>query len=170
MAAALGEANAHEIQWLLEEAEWDEEAVRDELRSDVIEHVGEPTGLLVADETGVLTKGKMSAGVARHTVEQPDGESIARSGCFSRTRVPKEQHSLIALSLPDEWTQDRVRCREAGIPDAEAFATKGELARQMLARAFAAEVPAWVVADRVYGYDELRGWRRSGSGTFWPCS
>jgi len=52
---------------------------------------------------------------------------------------------------------DRVRCREAGIPDAVGFATKGELAQQMLARAFAAGVPAnWVVGDTVYGYDELR--------------
>jgi SRSO17 transposase len=30
----------------------------------------------------------------------------------------------------------------------------------MLARAFAAEVPAeWVVGDTVYGYDEVRTWR-----------
>jgi SRSO17 transposase len=47
----------------------------------------------------------------------------------------------------------------AGIPDEVGFATKGELAQQMLARAFAAEVPAeWVVGDTVYGYDELRLW------------
>jgi SRSO17 transposase len=39
------------------------------------------------------------------------------------------------------------------------FATKGELARATLARAFAAGVPArWVVGDTVYGSDELRGW------------
>jgi SRSO17 transposase len=64
-----------------------------------------------------------------------------------------------ALYLPEEWTQDRVRCREAGIPEEVAFATKGELAQQMLARAFAAGVPAeWVVGDTVYGYDELRLW------------
>ena len=56
-----------------------------------------------------------------------------------------------------EWTSDRVRCREAGIADEVEFATKGELAKQMLIRAFAADVPAdWVVGDTVYGYDELR--------------
>ena len=47
--------------------------------------------------------------------------------------------------------------REAGIPDEVKFATKGELAQQMLTRAFAAGVSAdWVVGDVVYGYDELR--------------
>src|SRR5258708_2096024 len=35
----------------------------------------------------------------------------------------------------------------------------GELAKQMLLRAFAADVPAqWVAGDTVYGYDELRMW------------
>jgi SRSO17 transposase len=61
------------------------------------------------------------------------------------------------LYLPEEWTADRVRCREAGIPDEVGFATKGELAQEMLERAFAAGIPAdWVVGDTVYGYDELR--------------
>ncbi len=54
---------------------------------------------------------------------------------------------------------DRVRCREAGIPDEVEFATKGELAKLMLERAYASGVPAdWVVGDTVYGYDELRVW------------
>ena len=62
-----------------------------------------------------------------------------------------------ALYLPEEWTTDRVRCREAGIPDEVGFATKGELAQQMLAQIIPAGVPAdWVVGDTVYGYDELR--------------
>ena len=51
-----------------------------------------------------------------------------------------------ALYLPQEWTEDRDRRTEAGIPEETAFATKIELAQRMLARAFAAGVPArWVV-------------------------
>src|SRR5205814_5166568 len=42
MAEELGEANAHGVQRLLEEAAWDEEAVRDELRTYVIEQLGAP--------------------------------------------------------------------------------------------------------------------------------
>jgi SRSO17 transposase len=64
-----------------------------------------------------------------------------------------------ALYLPDDWMQDRVRRREAGIAEDVKFATKGVLAQQMLQRAFAAGVTAsWVVGDTVYGYDELRLW------------
>src|SRR5947209_18454946 len=56
MAEELGEANAHGVQRLLEEADWDEDAVRDELRTYVIEQVGEPHGILVVDETGFVKK------------------------------------------------------------------------------------------------------------------
>ena len=45
------------------------------------------------------------------------------------------------------------------MPDEVEFATKGELAKRMLARAFAANVPAeWVIGDTVYGSDEVRIW------------
>jgi SRSO17 transposase len=65
------------------------------------------------------------------------------------------------LSLPAEWTTARERCRSAGLPDDRDFATKPQLAQQMLARAFAAGRPApGVTGDRVYGQArQLRLWR-----------
>lgn len=66
-----------------------------------------------------------------------------------------------ALYLPrEEWADDPLRREEAGVPDEVRFATKGELAKEMLGRAFEAKVPArWVVADTVYGTARgLRGW------------
>ncbi len=65
MAEELGEDGPRGVQRLLGEADWDEEAVRDDLRAYVMEHLGEADGLLVMDETGFLKKGKKSAGVAR---------------------------------------------------------------------------------------------------------
>jgi SRSO17 transposase len=64
------------------------------------------------------------------------------------------------LYLPKEWTDDPERCRQAGIPQDRRFATKPQLAQQMLGRAFAAGVPAkWVTGDSVYGADRrLRTW------------
>src|SRR5262249_17614658 len=64
-----------------------------------------------------------------------------------------------ALYLPDEWMGDAARREEAHIPEQVGFATKGELARDLLARAFAAGAPArWVVGDTVYSGDEVRRW------------
>jgi SRSO17 transposase len=64
------------------------------------------------------------------------------------------------LYLPESWTSDRERCREAGIGGDVAFATKPELARKMLERAVAAGVPfAWFTADEAYGQNPgLRDW------------
>jgi SRSO17 transposase len=71
-------------------------------------------------------------------------------------------HSLLdrELNLPAGWTDDRERCRSAGIPDDRAFATKPALARQMLERTLAAGVVlAWITGDSIYGDDRaLRQW------------
>jgi SRSO17 transposase len=160
MAEELAEPNAHGVQRLLAEADWDEEAVRDDLQAYVIEHLGEAGGMLVVDETGFVKKGKQSAGVARQYSGTAGRRENSQVGVFLVYSSPKGAAFIDrALYLPQEWTSDRVRCREAGIPDEVEFATKGELAKRMLARAFAADVPAeWVVGDTVYGYDELRIW------------
>jgi SRSO17 transposase len=71
-------------------------------------------------------------------------------------------HALIdrELYIPQSWTEDRERCRAAGIPDDAGFATKPRLAQAMLARAVGAGVPfAWFTADEVYGQAPyLREW------------
>jgi SRSO17 transposase len=65
LAEANGDHAPYGVQHLLGRAVWDSEAVRDELRGYVMEHLGVPEGVLVIDETGFLKKGKHSAGVAR---------------------------------------------------------------------------------------------------------
>src|SRR5712692_3053437 len=52
MAEELGEHGPRGVQRLLGEADWDEDAVRDDLRAYVTEHLGESDGMLVVDETG----------------------------------------------------------------------------------------------------------------------
>jgi SRSO17 transposase len=65
--------------------------------------------------------------------------------------------------LPQEWTDDRSRRAEAGVPEAMAFATKIDLAKRMRARAVAAGAPArGVVAEAVSGRSPaLRRWREA---------
>jgi SRSO17 transposase len=160
MAEELGEHGPRGVQRLLGDADWDEDAVRDDLRAYVTEQLGEQDGILVLDETGFIKKGKKSAGVARQYSGTAGRRENSQIGVFllyasdaGAAFVDRE------LYLPEEWTSDRVRCREAGIADEVAFATKGELAQGMLARAFAAGMSAqWVVGDTVYGYDEMRSW------------
>ncbi len=160
LAEELGEHGPRGVQRLLGEADWDEDAVRDDLRAYVTEHLGEGDGLLVVDETGFLKKGKKSAGVARQYSGTAGRRENSQVGVFLLYASSQGAAFLDReLYLPEEWTTDRVRCREAGIPEEVVFATKGDLAQRMLARAFAAGVPArWVVGDTVYGYDEMCSW------------
>lgn len=161
LAEAAGESTPYGMQRLVASASWDADQVRDDLQAYVMESLGNPEAVLVLDETGFLKKGTKSAGVARQYSGTAGRIENCQIGVFLAYAAP-DGVALIdrELYLPKVWTQDPVRCREAGIPDAVEFATKPELARRMLERAFAAEVPhAWVVADEVYGQDRrLRLW------------
>ena len=63
LAEQSGERHPRGVQRLLDEAEWDADEVRDELRRYVVDHLGHENGVLIVDETGFLKKGKKSAGV-----------------------------------------------------------------------------------------------------------
>ena len=141
LAEVCGEATPYGFQYLLNRADWDADAVRDELCRYVIQHLGDPNGVLVLDETGFLKKGQHSAGKVEN----------CQIGVFLGYASPLGQVLLDReLSLPVTWTQDRARGRQAGIPEDRGFATKPQLACQLLARAFAAGVPApWVTGDCV---------------------
>src|SRR5260370_17526614 len=105
MAEELGEANAHGVQRLLEEADWDEEAVRDELRAYVIEHLGEADGILVVAETGLIKKGKKSAGAARQYRGTAGRRDDCQIGVFLLDASTRGQPFLVrALSFASEWT------------------------------------------------------------------
>jgi SRSO17 transposase len=161
LAEQLGEHGPQGVQRLLNAAHWDVDAVRDDLRRYVVEHLGRPDGVLVIDETGFLKKGTKSVGVKRQysgtagRIENCQiGVFLAYASGAGRAFLDRE------LYLPQEWVTDAARRAEAGVPPAVGFATKSQLAKAMLARAFAAGVPAaWVTGDDVYGNDgRLRGW------------
>jgi SRSO17 transposase len=65
LAEQAGDSTPDGMQRLLNHARWDADAVRDDLRDYVVEHLGDPGGVLVIDETGFLKKGTKSAGVQR---------------------------------------------------------------------------------------------------------
>ena len=161
VAEACGEPTPYGFQYLLNRADWDADAVRDALCTYVIQHLGDPHGVLVLDETGFVKKGRHSAGVARQytgTVGKVEhcqiGVFLGYASSLGELLLDRE------LYLPAEWTQDRERCRQAGIPEDRGFATKPQLARQLLARALESGVPAnSVTGDCVYGTDRrLRLW------------
>ncbi|MET7460616.1 transposase [Nonomuraea sp. NPDC005501] len=60
-----GEATPDGMQHLLNRAKWDADAVRDDLRDYVVEHLHDDQAVLVVDETGAVKKGSHTVGVQR---------------------------------------------------------------------------------------------------------
>jgi SRSO17 transposase len=160
LAEAAGEVSPDGMQRLLRTADWDADAVRDELRSYVVERLG-GGGVLIVDETGFIKKGARSAGVARQYTGTTGKIDNCQIGVFCAYATPAGR-ALIdrELYLPRAWTDDRERARAAGVDDDARFATKPELARRMLTRALEDGVPvSWLTADELYGQDKrLRAW------------
>lgn len=155
LAQYLGEQTPTNLQHFIARAAWSADDVRDELQQYVQEHLIDPDGALIIDETGFLKKGTKSAGVARMYSGTAGRIENCQIGVFLAYSSTKG-HALIdrELYLPKDWTDDRDRCRKAHIPDHVPFATKPELGRQMLRRTVASGVSAkWVCADEVYGSD-----------------
>ncbi len=161
LAEQAGEVSPDGMQRLLRWADWDIDGVRDDVRDYVIEHLGEPGGVLIVDDTGFLKKGTRSAGVQRQysgtagRIENCQiGTFLAYAGAGGHALIDRE------LYLPEPWIADQDRCRRAGIPAGTEFETKPRQAMAMLARAFAAKVPfTWITADEAYGQVKyLRLW------------
>ncbi len=111
IAEFAGDARPDGMQRLLNFYAWDEGAVRDALRRYVVRRIGDPAGVLVADETGFLKKGRRSAGVQRQYSGTAGRVENCQLGVFLAYAAPGGERALIdrELYLPESWTDDRDR-------------------------------------------------------------
>lgn len=155
LAEHAGHRGPQRMQRLLRQAVWDAEAVRDDVRDLVVQTLGRPDGVLIADETGFLKKGIHSVAVQRQytgTAGRIENSQVAvflaYASSLGRALIDRR------IYLPASWTADQQRCAAAGVPEQTMFATKPRLALEMISDAVAVGVPArWVTGDEVYGND-----------------
>src|ERR671916_172914 len=133
LAEAAGDGGPQGMQRLLNFYAWDVDGVRDDVAAGVARQYSGTAGRVENSQVGVFA-----------AYASPRGRGL----------IDRE------LYIPKDWFTDRQRCRTAGIPDEVEFATKPDLARGMIARALAAELPfKWVTADEAYGQiGRLRLW------------
>ncbi|WP_017613953.1 IS701 family transposase [Nocardiopsis salina] len=153
LAEHAGHTSPYRFQHLLARARVDEEDLIADLHTYARTHLGEQDAVLVVDETGDLKKGTTTIGVQRQytgTAGRIENAQVALYLAYATGAG----HALIdhRLYLPQAWTQEPQRLQAAGVPDHVDFATKPELAQQMITAAQANGTPAtWVTADEVYG-------------------
>jgi SRSO17 transposase len=153
LAEAAGNTTPYGIQHLLGRASWDADALRDDLREYVIEHLADEESCLIVDETGFIKKGENSVGVKRQYTGTVGKRENCQVGVFLAYASLRGQAFIDRqLYLPEEWALDKERRERAGVPEEVGMRTKPEIAKEMLGRALEGGVEAsWVVADSVYG-------------------
>jgi len=141
------------LQEFLARYKWDENALRRRLHETIAcDHACvHSVGLI--DETSDTKKGIKTPGVQR----QYCGSVGKQDNCIVTVHLgyaADEFHTLLdgELFLPESWSNDRARCREAGIPDTMVCRPKTEIALELYDRAVAHGVRfAWMTFDEWYG-------------------
>jgi SRSO17 transposase len=152
MALRLPDGNVQALQQFVNQSPWSFEQVRASLARKV-EPEFVPEAYWIIDEVSFPKKGPHSVGVAR----QYCGALGKTANCQVAVTLDlgTEQGSVPlnwALYLPEEWVEDPVRRKKAGIPEEATFKTKLQLALELID-----EVSAWglqkrlVLADSAYG-------------------
>ncbi|MFE0465553.1 IS701 family transposase, partial [Kitasatospora sp. NPDC058965] len=153
LAEALGHSGPHRLQHLLSRAVWDHEAVRDHLAVFTVGRLADDQAVLVVDETGDEKSSTDAVGAARQYSGALGGIGLAQVAVHL-TYAGRLGHALIdrALYLTKDWAADEERRELTGVPDDLGFATKPQLAADLLSRVRAAGLPSrWVAADEVCG-------------------
>lgn len=134
-------------------AEWDEVPLRQELRRQVAQQLGQVDGVLVLDPSAFPKSGTDSVGVAR--------QGCGRLGKVDNCQVALylgdvsgEGHTLVdmRLYLPKTWTQDKARLDKAGVPqDRSGYRSRHQLALDMLEQNGASLPHGWIAGDDEMG-------------------
>jgi SRSO17 transposase len=113
----------------------------------------EPVEVWIVDDTGFLKQGKHSVGVQRQYTGSAGKVTNCQVGVSLSVATRTEHVPLdFELYLPEAWANDEARRREARVPADVPFATKPQLALQMIDRAVEDGVPPGIVlADTAYG-------------------
>lgn len=141
------------LQHFLGISAWDHRPLLDELASQVAENLAEPDAVLVFDPSGFAKKGTESVGVARQWLGRYGKVDNGQVGVYLGY-VSRQEHAIVdvRLYLPREWTDDRKRCRQAGVPkDQIRHRTRHALALEMLDQRGAMLPHSWVAGDDEMG-------------------
>lgn len=141
------------LQEFLARYKWDADALRRRLHHLIAgDHAG-PHGIGLIDETSDPKKGVKTPGVQR----QHCGAVGKTDNCIVTVHLgyaADEFHTWLdgELFLRESWSDDRKRCRAAGIPDTMVYRPKTEIALELYDRAAANGVRfAWLTFDEWYG-------------------
>ena len=141
------------LQEFLSLSKWDEDRMRDRLQEIVAAEHASPRAVGVIDETSFAKQGVKTPGVKR----QYCGSSGKTENCIVTVHLAYAADGFQCLLdgdlfLPEDWHEDRERCREAGIPEETVYRPKWKIALELLdrSRQNGVQLP-WLTFDEGYG-------------------
>ena len=158
IAEAAGHRGPHRLQHLLSRAVWDDEQVLDIAAVWAAGHLDDGDAVLIVDETADEKSSADAVGAARQYSGTVGGVALCQVA-VTLTYATGRGHALIgrALYLPEARATDEEHRELAGIPEEVPFATKPQLASDLLDHAQSLGIrAAFVAGDEVYGGRELR--------------
>jgi SRSO17 transposase len=158
IAEAVGHSGPHRLQHLLSRAVWDERQLLDGAAAWAVSHLGDRDAVLIVDETADEKSSAEAVGAARQYSGTLGGVALCQVA-VTLTLATSRGHALIdrKLYLPEGCAADEEHRELAGVPEEVMFATKPELAGELLARAHERGIrAAFVTGDEVYGGRDLR--------------
>ena len=141
------------LQEFLSQHRWDHDRLRDTLQAIVRDEHAGPRSVGIFDETSDVKKGDKTPGVQRQwcgVVGKTENCIVTVHLAYAREGF----HCLLdgELFLPESWSDDRPRCREAGIPDDLVYRPKWLIALELYDRAVANGLRLdWLTFDEGYG-------------------
>jgi SRSO17 transposase len=142
------------LQEFLNSDVWDHPRARERVQQIIARDHEDPKAIGILDDSGHAKSGKMTPGVQRQycgrlgkTANCVVTVQLAFSSYDTRFRTMLDTE----LFLPQSWSNDRARCRQAGIPDDVVYRPKHHIALELLDRAEANGVHLeWITADIWY--------------------
>jgi SRSO17 transposase len=148
--------NVRDLQHFLGQSAWAIEPVIARHQQLIAETLGDPDGIVLIDESGVVKQGTDSVGVTRQYCGAVGKVANCQVGVYLGY-VSSKGYTLAdgRLYLPERWfaSAHAVQRAQCGIPDDVTFQTKPELALNLLADAVRrGQLPfQWVAVDALYG-------------------
>lgn len=131
---------------------WDHQPLLQELAREVGESLGESDGVLVLDPSAFAKKGTESVGVQRQWNGRTGKIDNCQVGVYLGYVSRREQALVdVRLFLPQSWSNDKRRRRKCHVPPNVEFATKLQLALQMIQANRDVLPHTWVVGDDEFG-------------------
>ena len=151
-----GEEAVRPMQFFFQRSPWDDQKMLHLYQQRLAYLVNDPSGMITVDESDFPKKGRYSVGVSRQhcgvlgkTDNCQAGVFIGYSGANGYGLVDRRLY-LPKVWFAEEYQDQRIRC---GVPQEVTFATKSQLASEMINKVAEDFQARWIGCDSAFGSD-----------------